>query len=247
MILARITRALREQNWFAVSLEFVIVILGVVIGFQITAWNEARTAVALEQIYLERLHDDMARSRAVLEAEIANSREWHEDGDAIRIALLTGDRETAGTGWQLNAATRLVVGSPQMGTLNELISGGQMNLIRDPDLRRRIAQTDAQLRSYADYIALMSNTAPPFMYTIQSRLETGTGGAEDVHFDFDALAADEEFLNAFGHMLRLSSVNRYWLEGMLTEVNELEAILTDTLDIEAAIAPADAPEEMVAE
>jgi len=41
MILSRISRAVREQNWFAVVLEFVIVIAGVVIGFQVTA-NERR-------------------------------------------------------------------------------------------------------------------------------------------------------------------------------------------------------------
>lgn len=234
MILARIANAIRTQNWFAVVLEFVIVIAGVVIGFQVTAWNATRNAVALEQTYLERLHDDMVRSRSVLENEIARSREWHEDGDAIRVALLTGDREAAGTGWQLNAATRLVVGSPQMGTLNELISGGQMNLIRDPDLRRRIAQTDAALRSYAEYISLMSNNAPPFGYTIQTRLQTAPDDPEHVTFDFEALAEDQEFLNALGHMLRLSSVNRYWLEGMLDEVNELEAALAEALDIEAA-------------
>ncbi|MCF8879859.1 hypothetical protein L5876_08545 [Hyphobacterium sp. SN044] len=234
MILSRIAKALREQNWIAVAIEFVIVILGVVIGFQITAWNATRNAVALEQTYLERLHDDMVRSRSVLENEIARSREWHEDANAIRVALLTGDREAAGTGWQLNAATRLVVGSPQMGTLNELISGRQMNLIRDPDLRRRIAQTDAALRSYADYISLMSNNAPPFGYTIQTRLQTATDDPENVTFDFDVLAEDEEFLNALGHMLRLSSVNRYWLEGMLAEVNELEAALAEVLDIEPA-------------
>ena len=42
MILARLSRAVREQNWFAVVLEFVIVIAGVVIGFQVTAWNAER-------------------------------------------------------------------------------------------------------------------------------------------------------------------------------------------------------------
>jgi len=44
MILARLTRAIRQQSWFAVALEFVIVIAGVVIGFQVTAWNGERAA-----------------------------------------------------------------------------------------------------------------------------------------------------------------------------------------------------------
>jgi len=42
MILARLSSAIRAQNWFAVVLEFVIVIAGVVIGFQITARNAER-------------------------------------------------------------------------------------------------------------------------------------------------------------------------------------------------------------
>jgi len=37
MILARISKAIREQYWFAVGLEFVIVIAGVVRGFQVRA------------------------------------------------------------------------------------------------------------------------------------------------------------------------------------------------------------------
>lgn len=38
MILRRFSRLIREQNWSAVVLELVNVVLGVVIGFQITAW-----------------------------------------------------------------------------------------------------------------------------------------------------------------------------------------------------------------
>jgi hypothetical protein len=35
-ILGRLSQALREQNWFAVVLEVCIVIVGVVVGFQVT-------------------------------------------------------------------------------------------------------------------------------------------------------------------------------------------------------------------
>ena len=59
MILANLTRAIRQQNWFAVAVEFLIVIAGVVIGFQITEWNEARTARELEEEYLLRIHTEI--------------------------------------------------------------------------------------------------------------------------------------------------------------------------------------------
>lgn len=46
MILSRLSSALKDQNWLAVALEFLIVLSGVVIGFQVNAWNEARMARA---------------------------------------------------------------------------------------------------------------------------------------------------------------------------------------------------------
>ncbi|NBB87387.1 MAG: hypothetical protein GVY12_14360 [Bacteroidetes bacterium] len=41
-IVGRLAQALRTQNWAAVGIELVIVILGIVIGFQINLWNETR-------------------------------------------------------------------------------------------------------------------------------------------------------------------------------------------------------------
>lgn len=41
MILTRITRAIREQNWFAVALEFIIVVSGVFLAFQASTWQAA--------------------------------------------------------------------------------------------------------------------------------------------------------------------------------------------------------------
>lgn len=42
MILRRITEHVKAQNWFAVGLDFFIVIAGILIAFQITNWNDAR-------------------------------------------------------------------------------------------------------------------------------------------------------------------------------------------------------------
>jgi len=42
MLLRSITKHVREQNWFAVALDFFIVVVGILIAFQITSWNEGR-------------------------------------------------------------------------------------------------------------------------------------------------------------------------------------------------------------
>ncbi len=42
MLLRRITEHVKAQNWFAVGLDFMIVIVGVFIGIQVANWNETR-------------------------------------------------------------------------------------------------------------------------------------------------------------------------------------------------------------
>ncbi len=38
MILRRLSKHVKDQNWFAVALDFVIVV-GVLIGLQVNSWN----------------------------------------------------------------------------------------------------------------------------------------------------------------------------------------------------------------
>ena len=42
MLLRRITEHVRAQNWFAVGIDFVIVVVGVFIGIQVSNWNDKR-------------------------------------------------------------------------------------------------------------------------------------------------------------------------------------------------------------
>ena len=67
MILANLTRAIREQNYYAVVLEFLIVIAGVVIGFQIQGWSEYRQEQAQLDRLLLALSQEMQENRIRLE------------------------------------------------------------------------------------------------------------------------------------------------------------------------------------
>jgi hypothetical protein len=83
MILARLSRAIREQNWFAVALEFVIVIAGVVIGFQITAWNAEREAATRAGVLTARLVEDL------------RDEKWRVDGGAIYYSQVADNAQRA--------------------------------------------------------------------------------------------------------------------------------------------------------
>ncbi|KJS39716.1 MAG: hypothetical protein VR74_00560 [Hyphomonas sp. BRH_c22] len=59
MILRRLTKHMEDQNWFAVGLDFCIVVLGILIAFQITNWSAARQ---------DNLIYEQARARVIEEA-----------------------------------------------------------------------------------------------------------------------------------------------------------------------------------
>ncbi|MEL6378778.1 MAG: DUF6090 family protein [Pseudomonadota bacterium] len=59
MLLRRMIDHVRTQNWTAVFLDFVIVVVGVFMGIQLGNWNEARTNAANEQVALAAILDDV--------------------------------------------------------------------------------------------------------------------------------------------------------------------------------------------
>lgn len=60
MIFRRIKAHVQKENWFAVGIDFVIVVVGVFLGIQIGNWNEARVSHVQEAEYLEQLRNEIS-------------------------------------------------------------------------------------------------------------------------------------------------------------------------------------------
>jgi len=54
VLFRRVKNHVTEENWFAVFIDFMIVVLGVIIGFQITNWNENRSNAQIYDLAIER-------------------------------------------------------------------------------------------------------------------------------------------------------------------------------------------------
>ncbi|MEM7053147.1 MAG: DUF6090 family protein [Pseudomonadota bacterium] len=59
MLLRRVSQHVKDQNWFAVVLDFSIVVIGVFIGIQVSNWNDARNEASQEQVILASIVDDL--------------------------------------------------------------------------------------------------------------------------------------------------------------------------------------------
>ncbi len=68
MILRSITRHVRDQNWFAVSIDFLIVVVGVFIGIQVANWNEGRAQQDRERLLLDQLRQEALQNAAAAQS-----------------------------------------------------------------------------------------------------------------------------------------------------------------------------------
>lgn len=144
MILRRFMHHVKEQNWFAVGLDFGIVVLGVIIGFQVTAWNEDRENEARGRAYLERIEDDLALDIASYDDRLAF---WSTVSD-YGVQALETSRDTDRTP-DIEADWNLVVAFFQASqvsefnavqtTYNEITSAGELGLIANLYVRERLS------------------------------------------------------------------------------------------------------------
>lgn len=150
MILRRITEHVKAQNWFAVGLDFFIVVVGILIAFQITNWNEARDDRALEREYLALLARDVKAIEQTLNAQIA-----HEDAiaDEAKHALaMINDRSETHDAMAVGHALMGIWGRMTLSidspTYSELTSAGRLTIISDTEIRNRlIAYFDDLIRT----------------------------------------------------------------------------------------------------
>lgn len=59
MIGRRLAQSLAQQNWTAISIEFVLLVAGVFLAIQAANWNQEREARSKAAIFTVRLHEDL--------------------------------------------------------------------------------------------------------------------------------------------------------------------------------------------
>lgn len=87
MMLRRLTKHLKDQNWFAVGLDFFIVIVGVFIGIQVANWNDFHKDKIGLAASLERLDNEVSHNIDMIGKVLTSFEEGREDLEQGRDAL----------------------------------------------------------------------------------------------------------------------------------------------------------------
>ena len=165
MILRSIIENLRSQNWGVVSVELLIVVVGVFIGLQVDTWNKARSEGELREQVIGALATYLADSRGVQEQVIAEIESGLVSWES---AVANGNRPQPYYFRHIGSDT-----APGMWSTFEQM---QLNDLFDPvtlfDLTFFFSEVDGVGRKYIRYVTFVEDEILP-----------GTISDEDIFYD----------------------------------------------------------------
>ena len=226
MLLRRVIEHVKRQQWTAIAIDFVIVVVGVFIGIQVANWNEARVDDARASGYLERIHND-------LEADLANYRDRTQFWAAVSaygrkgLAYADTKRTNEMSQWDLLLA---YFQASQVGefvttgtSYEELKSAGELGLITNIALRNALGTyyTNAGNPALSERPAYRENVRGIIPLDVQlyiwTRCYASNQQGEQQLRDCPSPVSEgraAEIVNAIANDKSLMSELRYWMSTM---------------------------------
>jgi hypothetical protein len=141
MIVSRVIAHFRRQEWAAIAIDFVIVVLGVFIGLQVQAFAVERERQKSERDYLTRLHGEVEqlletrarydRSRTKFSADLLGAVTVLNDAEGTTSLSLEQCDAVAGS-------AHTTVPPAELPTVAELLSTGRLDHLSSATVRTAI-------------------------------------------------------------------------------------------------------------
>jgi len=174
MIPRRLYEHLKARDWIAVALDFVIVVVGVFIGIQVSNWNAERLEKRAAHAYIERIREDIGTSAKNLH----NLLDYYRATKSHALAALDGfDKPQNELGeqflWDAYLASRFIMRTVERSTYDEILSAGAMNSIQNVEIRRRLAIYYKNVEGLEEYM----RSIPPYRESLRRFMPYAVQGA----------------------------------------------------------------------
>ena len=136
MILRRLSQSIKEQNWTAIWIEFILLVSGVFLGMQVSNWNAEREIEKKAAIFTERLISDL-RYELWSEKLLIEYYKDVQDNTVLALGELTGEKPMTDEQFLISAyrSSQYRWLTQRRATYDELVSTGSISLIGDEKLR----------------------------------------------------------------------------------------------------------------
>lgn len=237
MILRRVIVHFRKQEWTAIALDFLIVVVGVFIGIQVSNWNAARKDRADEAVALRSLHEEVVAVQNLSSRILAVRLDLLsalEDAVDVLFGLSPSRPLSVGECEAMASSHVFYVGRADLPTLTQLQSSGRGGIISDVQLNQALtALTQSResmdfvfdhsrsisidlSRTHADIFRLVPRVVP--VANAPGETERDYGAT----CDFEKLAASTEALN--GLVSNLEYFDAFARDGLIPWTERLGAV-----------------------
>ncbi|NND72837.1 MAG: hypothetical protein HKN43_14765 [Rhodothermales bacterium] len=167
MILRRVIQHVRNQEWTAIAIDFLIVVIGVFVGIQVSNWNESQADSRRGQEYANRLLADLQKDLQGRRNHVAYFAAVNASADQT-IALLQEPTPDAAM-LVVNAyrATEYSSVRQTRSTWDEIVSSGSVGLLPQTAVETGLADYYAVDLSERDRAAL---EASPYRRLVRTTL-----------------------------------------------------------------------------
>jgi len=234
MILRRLAQQLREQNWAAIFIEFVLLVLGVFLGIQVANWNTTEIEKRATREALQRLEDDVRMSVTQTQSGIDFIKENARYADLVfdRLAaceLPDGDRDAFATA--LYRLGKFISARLVRTTFDELRDSGRLGLIDNLALRQALNAATRTQESHDVVLGMQAARIQPHLAYIERRvvydIDDAIGGGAKIEWhqldiDFDASCRDRRFRAAVGAIRNYTYDN---LNGVSNSLKRFQTLL----------------------
>jgi hypothetical protein len=141
MLLRRILLHVRTENWFAVFLDLLVVVVGLFIGLQIDTWWEAQRESRFEGAYLTELREDFELNQSRLDNSLAELEEIAHNMVALHesAALKTPNLSVAELNQKFRSMGNMPTFIPVNRAYTNLTGSGDLRLIQNRQLKNALA------------------------------------------------------------------------------------------------------------
>ncbi len=184
----------RGTDWWAVFVELLVVVVGILIAFELTNWGERRNRAAAERQLLERIEEEARGDFAAVRAARAENQQSAENyrlltsavSDPAAHAAYHRRGEAACNLLRLAAVPRASAGP------GGLAAGERIELISDAELRKRLRHADAR-RTFSDrQLDFFRQSFQRYSAILEPHMNWsfGSNGEPKCGVDIDSLRAD---------------------------------------------------------
>lgn len=141
MIFKRFAANLRAQNWFAITVELLIVVVGVFIGTWVANWNEERLERAETARMLDELVPQLQRLAGMFESFEQYFRTTKDYGD-VAFAGWAGDTSVSDRDFVIGAyqASQITTSGINNNSWAAIFGSERLRDLDDPELKSNLAQ-----------------------------------------------------------------------------------------------------------